>query len=321
MKKSASKTNKNKASLVKVIVLEDLGKWISPDSGSKFNITDVPIFPDITFMIETTLPGPYNWKWSIQWAAKVSGMKERAHRGALLKTFSLGGAASTDRPQWKADLGKIVGGTLTVEITVGEDHFKRSVYVVAENPSKSGISAFVATISDAKGFARLLEQESDSKNFINADGNPIVSFDRGYGITQITSPAPTYEQTWNWKENIRIGARLYRENQLLAKKLLGTHPPYTDDMLELETYARWNGGSYYEWSAERKAWAVRDNVLCDTQTGNMGWSPDIEANTGQLESVLHARDKESYKKGKTGQTAEHPWKYSGICYANHVKSN
>ena len=139
--------------------------------------------------------------------------------------------------------------------------------------------------------------------------------------TQITNPAPNYEQTWNWKENIRVGSKLYKEKQLLAKKLLDTHPPYTDDMLERETYTRWNGGSYYHWDAANKKWGVSDDVLCDTKIGNMGWDPDLKANSGKSESDLHERDKDSYKDGKSGQTADHPWKYSGICYANHVEGN
>ena len=40
-----------------------------------------------------------------------------------------------------------------------------------------------------------------AKQFINADGEPVVAFDKGYGMAQLTKPVPTYEQVWNWKEN------------------------------------------------------------------------------------------------------------------------
>lgn len=46
-----------------------------------------------------------------------------------------------------------------------------------------------------------------------------------------------------------------------------------------------------------------------------------EAKLGPWLRFLHERDKEEYKKMKAGQTAEHPWTYTGVCYADHVVSD
>lgn len=318
-KKSASKTNRKKQTLVKVVVLEDIGKWVRPEKASKHKISASPAFPDITFEIQTTQPGPYEWRWSIQWGAQVSGLRESAPRGKLVRTFTASGQAQTSAPSWKADLGEILGGTLTIEVTAGSERFKRSVFVVGTNPSKAEVEAHIATIPDLKGFAALLEQESRCKNFINADGEPVVAFDKGFGMTQITNPAPSYVQVWDWKQNISAGSSLYKSYQKEAKRLLDKHPPYTDEMLINETYARWNGGGYYTWDAKAKAWARKENILCDSATGNMGWNMDNAANSGKAETDLHERDKGVYKDGKSGQSKDHAWKYSGICYADHVQ--
>ena len=39
---------------------------------------------------------------------------------------------------------------------------------------------------------------------------------------------------------------------------------------------------------------------------------------GKTESELHERDKGTYQKGREGQTEEHVWSYTGVCYADHV---
>jgi len=39
---------------------------------------------------------------------------------------------------------------------------------------------------------------------------------------------------------------------------------------------------------------------------------------GKTESELRERDKETYQKGREGQTEEHVWSYTGVCYADHV---
>lgn len=319
----AAKTNPTKGSLVKVVVLEDLGKWIKPEKGSIHYIDGDAKFPEITFEIETSHAGPCEWKWHIRWDAKVSGLKESSKRSKLLKTFEekgkiSGGAKSCNM----ACNGKAIGGALTVEVKAGEELFKRTVYIKGKNPSESQLKQFVATLDGAQGFEKILLHEALGKNFINADGEPVVAFDKGYGLTQMTNPAPTYEQVWNWKENVRAGMTLYKQKRAEAKKYLEKKgkTSYTEAQLQAETYSRYNGGNYHEWSETEKNWKRKSNLLCDDETGNIGWDTAEKVNKDKTEAELHKRDQDKYGQGKAGQTKEHKWMYTGICYADHVKN-
>jgi hypothetical protein len=318
--KTAGKTNATKQSLVKVVVLEDLGEWISPEKGTTHFITEDAELPIVQFQVKTANPGPYTWQWKIQWDAKVSGLKESAKRGKLLKSFTESGKATTTEPKWLLSFdGKVLGGTLTVELTSGSERFKRSIYLKGKNPSFAKIDEFVATLKNAKGFEKILKHEARGKNFINADGEPVVAFDKGYGMSQMTNPAPTFLQIWSWKENVNAGLKLYQGKRTEAEGYLKKKgaDSFTEEQLQLETFTRYNGGVYHEWDATKK-WVRKQNVLCDDQTGNIGWNTKTEANTEKSETELHKRDVETYKKGKSGQSDKHPWIYTGVCYADHV---
>lgn len=322
-KKGAGKTNKTKATLVKVVVLEDVGTWVKPASGEKFYISSAAEMPQIDFEIKTDSTEPVQWTWKITWDAKVSGLKEKP-RGKSIESFSDAGSAQTEGTTWRANLNnRTLGGLLTVEAKVANLTFKRSIYILGKNPTKPDVSAFLLTIPDTVGFDKLLEQETGTKHFIDLDGEPIVAFDKGFGITQMTNPAPSFEQAWSWKENLKAGSRLYAQKQKAAKSMFASHPTpaATDEMISNETYSRWNGGSYYQWNAANKAWERKSNILCDPATGNIGWDTNNEKNQNQSVDDLHKRDQPTYSKGKSGQDKDHTWVYSGVCYADHVNGN
>jgi hypothetical protein len=313
-----TKTNPKKGSLVKTVVLEDVGKWVAPASGAKFYIDEDAKFPEISFEIETDFDGPITWSWVIVWAAGVSGLRESTKRGKVLKTFSAKGTITENSKRWVADLSKqTLGGVLSVKAEAGQHVFKRSVYILGKNPTKEKVTAFLETQDGVKGLDTLLEQESKFKNFINADGLPVVSFDSGYGMTQMTNPAPTYEQVWSWKENIKAGASLYRQKQSEAKAHLSQRKrTYTDEQLKLETWTRWNGGVYHVWDEEAKQWKRNPTWLCDRATGNIGWNTTQTDNQGKTEKELHDRDSGQY--AKPPKKSERSWDYSGVCYADHL---
>ncbi|AMU08560.1 hypothetical protein A2T82_19905 [Burkholderia cenocepacia] len=318
--KHASTTGTDQKSLVKAVVQNDSGEWVRPSTGDKFVIDETPKFPEITFEIKTEQPPPYQWKWTITWDAQVSGLREKP-RGKKLKTFSDTGSFSINDKTWVADPGgKILGGKLVVEVTAGTEQFRRTVFIVGTNPSKGAVLEFLKTQKDAVGFDRVINQESHFKNFINADNEPVVAFDNGYGMTQMTNPAPTYEQVWNWKENIKVGIKLYQEKQGYAKNDLAGHP-YTEDQLIRATFSRWNGSVYYRWDESSKAWVPNGTIMCDPDTSNIGWDMSKDANKGKTVEELHKRDKDTYKSGKAGRSDEHAWIYSGICYADHMANN
>ena len=316
-KKSAG-TTKGNNSLTKVVVPVDSGSWIKPNTGDKFYIEDNATFPSIIFEIDTTFAAPYKWEWSISWDAKVSGLSEKS-RGKKLKTFSDKGSLETNVKSWDAvDIGKVIGGTLIVKVTAGTDKFKRTVHVFAKQPTQTVIEAYLVEKS-ASALNKIIKQESKYKHVINADNQPVVAFDGGYSLTQMTNPAPTYEQVWCWKKNADAAIALVNVKKKTAEAYLSGQgkSSYTSDMLELETLARWNGGAYHKWNG--KVWIRNPDILCDSQTGNVGWNTTNNKNQSQTETELRKRDTD--KNGKRIVRSEsHPWLYTGVCYADHLTS-
>lgn len=317
---NAGKTNTSKKTLVKVVVPEDQGKWVRPEKLSTYYIDENALLPDVLFEIETSDPGPFLWKWEMKWDAKVSGIRESSKRGALLKTYKKSGASTSSEKTWKMQFGgKILGGILSVEVETGKELFKRTIYLKGKNPSRELIKEYSDSLDGTAGFDKILFHEAHGKNFINADGEPVVSFDKGYGITQMTNPAPTYEQCWSWKENIKGGSAIYISKRKLAKTYLKSEGKgnYSEEELQNETYSRYNGGSFYVWDDAQKKLVAR-NYVCDPQVANIGWNAANESNKDKSPEELHDRDKDTFKLGKKGQSEDHPWDYTGVCYAKAV---
>lgn len=318
--KQVGSTNSADSTLVKLLSTEVALTWISPVENAVFNITQDAALPTIAFEFKSETRGECKWSWVIKWEAKASGLKERERKGSTLRTFKETGSFSTLNKRWEANFDeKVLGGKLTVTVIVGQQTLVRTVVIKGLNPTKESVATYVATLDDMTGFEKLLEQETGCKHFINVDSDPIVAFDQGYGITQTTNPAPSYEQVWNWKANILAGSSIYKEKVRAAKKYLSqAGRTYTDDQLKHEVFSRWNGGSYHEWDSTSNAWIKKNNIMCDSETGNIGWLMTDEKNKDKTESELHKRDKDTYKKGKKGQSADHAWVYTGVCYADHV---
>lgn len=323
-KAQGAKSNSTKKSLVKVVVPEDKGKWISPEKLSTHRIDGDAKLPELVFQVETDSVGPFKWRWKLSWEAKVSGLSESGRRGAKVGAFSASGVAETTEPKWRiAFNGQVIGGALTVEMEAGGVAFLRTVYIKGTNPSLATLDAYVAGLDDAKGYEKILHHEAKAKQFINADGEPVVAFDKGYGMAQLTKPEPTYEQVWNWKENVKGGLKLFHTKRNEAKSYLSTHGKnsFSDDQLQLETFSRYNGGVYHKWDAKEKKWVRNPNILCDDNAGNIGWNISSAANAGKSSADLHKRDVGTYAKGKSGQSKDNDWTYTGVCYADHVAAD
>jgi hypothetical protein len=74
------------------------------------------------------------------------------------------------------------------------------------------------------GLRALVWRESGGRQFdAPPDGGagpcPLFSRDLlgGVGLMQVTRPAPTAEQTWNWRANVAAGVALYREKERVAR--------------------------------------------------------------------------------------------------------
>ncbi|MEH3021402.1 MAG: hypothetical protein PGN19_01565 [Pseudomonas oryzihabitans] len=319
-KRNASTTNQENGSLVKIISSTNSGNWLSPATNSIFFIDESAAFPEIFFEISDEYQPPYTWAWTIVWEAKPSGLSEKP-RGKTVKKFTLSDSFISTGRAWVADLsGLVVGGELTVTVTSKTDKLSKKVIVKGTNPTKAAVNNYLSEMTDVKGFEAYLEQESQYKHFLS-DGEPLVTFDKGFGITQVTNPSPSYPQIWSWKENINAGVNLFKQKQKEARAFLGSrNRSFTEDQLERETLSRWNGGSYHVWNSETQSWQRKKDILCDSQTGNIGWPMKDDKNIGKSESDLRKRDFESYPKGTSGQTEENVWIYTGICYADHIKN-
>ena len=242
-------SNVRVASRVKVISAGNGLSWVRPPDNSVFNLTDQAELPEILFEVRGHDGDDLNWSWSIEWEAKVSGLRERARKTTVLQTFKQSGSFTGGDNIWIAEFsGEVLGGRLTVVVSNGGRSIKRTIQIRGVNPSKDTVAQYIAELEDMDGFEKLLEQETNTKHFINLDGEPIAAFDKGYGITQMTNPAPSYEQVWNWKANILGGSGVYKDKVLAAKKYLGQQGRiYTEEQLQHEIFSRWNGGSYHQW--------------------------------------------------------------------------
>jgi hypothetical protein len=317
------KSNQTKGSLVKVVVKENEGNWKRPAENEIFYIDEEANFPKINFELDLAENQECIWTWDIHWAAATSGLRESKKRGRAIKQWSEKGKQIHGSNSWLADLnGHCLGGTLTVSVKISEKTFRRSVRILGTNPSEEKIRSYIATFEEIPGFDRIVLKESKYKQFINADREPIVAFDGGYGLTQLTNPKPKYNEAWDWKANIRAGVELYRAKRKECKNYLAGGKngkrSYTEEQLELETWCLWNSGRYHVWDEKNKKWIRDPRILDDNQTANIGWDITRPENKGKSEEELHNRDKDEYSKPPTDKSS---WRYSGIVYADHIKKD
>lgn len=272
-------------------------KITKPTPNKIFTITTAPDWPAIEF--ETDGTGPHTWTWTLKW-------------GAFTKT----GTASTPNNKWDAkEAVTNFGGTLTVQAKVKTDAASVTVLIRGANPTSAEVTTYLATKPNSAGFDKILQHESKFKHF-NASNEPVKSFDNGYGMCQLTTPTPTFEQVWNWKLNIDGGLKLFDQKRAAAAAFLTqSGRTHTDEQLKYETVCRWNGGSYHTWDATAGAWIRKANVLCDSKTGNIGWDMNDAENAGKTEADLRKRDKDTYS--KPPQAGAH-WGYFGVCYADAI---
>ena len=87
--------------------------------------------------------------------------------------------------------------------------------VVGTNP---GVSALAAAAPANMSFRKLMRLESGLRQFLAPDC-PLFSGDNagGVGLCQLTVPAPTDDQVWSWKENLKAGATLWNSKESIAK--------------------------------------------------------------------------------------------------------
>lgn len=272
-------------------------KFIKPRMDETFTITAAPEWPSIKF--ETDEKGAHTWNWSIEWGK-----------------FKKSGKDTTTGSAWDAKEAIInYGGKLTVRVEANKKSASITVKVKGTNPTDTIVKQYLLTKANSAGFDKIIGHESKFKNF-NSQNEPIKTFDNGYGMCQLTTPAPNYEQVWNWKKNVDGGLELFEKKRQSAITYLSqSQRTYTSDQLKYETVCRWNGGSYHEWDTTNKKWVRNSDILCDSNTGNIGWDINDEKNSGKTEAELRKRDSSKYSKPPDSNSH---WKYSGVCYADKI---
>ena len=313
---NAGKANNTKDSLVLCEVKLENGEWVSPSSCQIFYIDEDANFPDITCEIKTDSSGTFEWSWEIKWTGLACPQAEGKNRYSSKKekTFSKSGTFDSADKKWKADLGAIIGGDLTVKVKIGSTTFVRKTLIRGKSPSKEKIVAEIdlyADVDNKKLIKKIFQQESRYRHFYS-DEMPLTSFDNGYGLGQLTNEPPTYEQIWNWKTHVKeIMKKRILTARVTAKDYLNKHPGYTQEQYDLETLAAYNGipkgQRYHNWNATNKEWVLNKDVTCDPTQSNKGWIMTEEKNKGKTLSEL-----QNDQGGK-------PF-YTGRCYAEHVKN-
>jgi hypothetical protein len=272
-------------------------KFTRPAANAVFTITSAPAWPAVVF--ETDAQGGHTWRWTITWGA-----------------FTKSGVATTLGNRWDAEAAITDrGGTLTVRAECGGQSARITVKLRGTNPTATDVTTYLGTKANAAGFGRIIAHESKFRHF-NASHEPIKSFDNGYGMCQLTTPRPSFEQVWNWKLNVDGGLRLFDQKRASAIAYLSqSNRTYTGDQLVREAVCRWNGGAYHAWDNKAAQWVRSPNILCDSKTGNIGWDMTDAANASKTEAELHTRDAGGYSKPPASGAR---WKYSGVCYADRI---
>ncbi|MDQ6611261.1 MAG: hypothetical protein M3Y64_02420 [Gemmatimonadota bacterium] len=277
-------------------------KFLSPKAADIFKITAAAVWPSIVFTTDAT--GAHVWHWSIAW-----------------DTYKQSGIANTVDNTWDAQsVVDGLGGTLTVNAQAKDAKnvpvsVSINVKIKGDNPLPMDVDTYLSTKPESAGFEKIVQKESQYKHF-NHSGEPIKSFDAGYGLCQLTTPKPSFAQVWSWKRNIDGGLGLYAQKRNSAITYLSqSSRTYTGDQLKYEAVCRWNGGSYHVWDAKGLKWVRPSSILCDTRTGNIGWDMNDAENAGKTEADLRKRDSGSYS---SAPAAGAHWRYSGVCYADRM---
>ncbi len=265
----------------------------APGNAGIVHIAADGALPPLPFA--TDAAGPHHWTWHLAW---------RDHAAS--------GTASTPHGRWDAHpaIG-CGGGTLTVAATAGRASAHAVVELRGTNPTDAQVAAYLAGKPGAAGFARIVTQESRCRHFNDA-GLPVVSFDGGVGLCQLTRPPATPAQAWDWRANLDAGLALFAAKRAAAERRLGAYGRhFTPAQAMREAVCAWNGGTYFVWDGH--AWVRPAHLVCDPHAGNIGWDMTSPANRGRSVAGLHARDVASYAHGHGAH-----WQYSGVCYADHV---
>jgi hypothetical protein len=192
-------------------------------AGPQFAITAAAVMPTITVTatlknvtLDPRAPPPmYEWKATL------------AFTGSVCPHGTLRNTSHSDMPAQIGPSNRFVipfievrGGALvvTLSVRIGTQTLQatsENLTIVGTNPT---VGAIGIEAPANQAFRKLMRLESSLRQFQTA-ACPLFSADNqgGVGLCQITNPAPTADEIWNWKSNVAAGWRLYQDYERRAR--------------------------------------------------------------------------------------------------------
>jgi hypothetical protein len=190
-------------------------------AGPQFAISEQCVMPAITATatFKNITPDPkavLQYQWSVTLVFKGGSCAHSLNRTISHPPIN----AITAQNQLAIAFSQICAGDLAVKVTVrvGNNTLaaqSNGLKIVGTNPS---LGSLAAAAPNNVTFRKLMRLESGLRQFLAPDC-PLFSSDNagGVGLCQLTSPAPTDDQVWSWKENLKAGVALWNSKESNAK--------------------------------------------------------------------------------------------------------
>lgn len=187
-----------------------------------YSIDSTPKMPTIKAEAQLTgLDGNVNVNMmNYEWKTEIKYDASKAPRGPN-RQINFDMTKTVKGPKYVPAFNVIRGGNLTFTVKVQYGGMtiqstSKPVKVVATNPTEAEVRAEVNDTT----LMRIARQESTLRQF--RGDHPLWSGDGlgGVGLFQITNPAPTNDEVWNWKSNVATGRRIFNQKSTIA----GRHP-------------------------------------------------------------------------------------------------
>jgi hypothetical protein len=180
-------------------------------------ITVTAALKDIT--LDPKVAPQYKWDVTVEFKGST------ACKSSMARTTSHTPISQSTGPknQFTIPFTQVRGGELTVKVavTVGAtvvNGQSKGLTIVGNNPIPGSL---IHDAPNKAAFRKLMSVESPGLLQFLSPGCPRFSGDNfgGVGLCQLTYPAPTDDQVWSWKENLKGGIKLWNEKEGTAKKV------------------------------------------------------------------------------------------------------
>ena len=183
---------------------------ITTPADSEWNISAVPAMPGVEFEAKITpesLLSDATFKWYLE-REFIYKTRTDTQRVPASNTKDIQGV-KTWTPEWGDGL---VGATdvhvyLAVSVDQSDEakHDASGYKIEGINPSRDAVKTYAG---ESPWFLpRIIDQESNFRQFISSPGKPLWGTPDGWGLMQL-DPPPADQTLWNWQQNINDGTTL-----------------------------------------------------------------------------------------------------------------